>query len=264
VPARLPTLLPHDGLTALPNPSLVRRDKGLVRHSLHQLLHVDLVRFAVAGARFVWFSRVRKELRSSAGGGGVAEHTVMHNLKGLRDVAVVRSLFLARPLSVIESLPTTADLLVVGPRTEGEILALIAHGFERRHIRALDLISYSPWVDRGDMHDMPYEDDSFDAVILGWVLAYSDDPGRAAAEVVRVLRPGGIVAVGVEWDARTNAEIEAEVGYVPGSDRRYLSTDEVLDVFGSFVGDLIVRHEPHGGPRKGAGEMVLIFSVRDG
>ena len=31
----------------MPNPSLVRRHKGLVRHTLHQLLHVDLVRFAV-------------------------------------------------------------------------------------------------------------------------------------------------------------------------------------------------------------------------
>ena len=41
----------------MPNPSLVRRHKGLARHSAHQLLHLDLVRFVVARARFEWFSR---------------------------------------------------------------------------------------------------------------------------------------------------------------------------------------------------------------
>lgn len=243
----------------MPNPSLVRREKGLGRHTLHQLLHVDVIRFAVAWARFVWFGRVRRQVRTFDTGGEVAASTVSHNLKGLRDLAVNRSMYLTRPLSVIERLATRSDILVVGPRTEGEILGLIAHGFESRSIRALDLITYSPWVELGDMHAMPFEDDSFDAVILGWVLAYSEDRAKAASEVLRVVRPGGIVAVGVEWTPESNEELIEQVGYLPGSAVRIEGCDEILALFGQAVTDVLVREEPD---RIKRGPMVVIFSVK--
>jgi ubiquinone/menaquinone biosynthesis C-methylase UbiE len=38
---------------------------------------------------------------------------------------------------------------------------------------------------------LPFEDDSFDTVVATLVLCTVDDPAAAAAEVVRVLRPGG-------------------------------------------------------------------------
>jgi ubiquinone/menaquinone biosynthesis C-methylase UbiE len=38
---------------------------------------------------------------------------------------------------------------------------------------------------------LPFEDDSFDTVVGTLVLCTVDDPGRAIAEVARVLRPGG-------------------------------------------------------------------------
>ena len=43
---------------------------------------------------------------------------------------------------------------------------LTSAGFDPANIRGLDLISYSSMVDVGDMHDLPYEDDSFDIVIF--------------------------------------------------------------------------------------------------
>jgi hypothetical protein len=90
----------------MPNPSLVRREKGLWRHTVHQLLHVDIIRFAVAWARFVWFTRIRRLERTLATDDQVAPNTVSHNRKGLRDLAVNRSMYLTRPLSVIEQLET--------------------------------------------------------------------------------------------------------------------------------------------------------------
>lgn len=242
----------------MPHPSSVRRSKGLVLHSVHQLLLVDVIRFAVSALRFVWLARIRRQLRTVSGGEGVSDNTVSHNLAGMKDLAVNRSLLLIRPLSVIERVGVDADVLVIGPRTEGEILAYIAHGFDRRRLRAVDLISYSPWVELGDMHDLPYADDSFDVVTLGWVLAYSEDRHAAAAEVRRVLRPGGVVAVGVEWSPLSDDELIAMLGYVPSSSERITSAEEIRSFFAP-IDQVFFEQGPE--RRSQVGEMVSIFSL---
>lgn len=227
----------------MPNPSLVRRRKGLARHTLHQLLHIDAVRFAVAWVRYTWFVRVRRSLRTLGDTGVVASDTVSHNLKGMRDLAVVRSLNLVRPLSVLEELGPEADILVVGPRTEGELLVFLAHGFDLGHLRAVDLTTYSPWVDLGDMHHLPYGDDSFDCVVAGWVLAYSDEKEQAVSELVRVVRPRGYVALGVEWSPRANSDFVDELGYLPGSAERLQSSDEVIALFDGAIAAVVFRQD---------------------
>lgn len=245
----------------MPDPSAVRRHKGLLRHTLHQLLHVDLVRYGVAAARFVWFAKVRRRLVTVEGNPAVAEHTVHHNLRGLQDLAVNRSLYLVRPLSTVERLRPDSPLLVVGPRTEGELLALLAHGFDGSALHAVDLISYSPWVQAGDLHDLPFEDDGFDAVMVGWVLAYSEDPARAAAEVVRVARHGAVVAVGVEWNPVPDEEIVGAHGYLPGAGQRITSVEQVLGYFGPHVGEVLVREDVPPDRRDVLGAIVVLFTV---
>src|SRR5690606_37555657 len=47
----------------------------------------------------------------------------------------------------------------------------------------------------GDMHALPFGDQSFDAVLLLHTLTYSRRPKQAISEAARVLRPGGAVAV---------------------------------------------------------------------
>jgi SAM-dependent methyltransferase len=47
----------------------------------------------------------------------------------------------------------------------------------------------------GRAEALPFADASFDAVVCECVLSTLDDPARALAEVVRVLRPGGAVLV---------------------------------------------------------------------
>ncbi|GEO40834.1 SAM-dependent methyltransferase [Skermanella aerolata] len=44
-----------------------------------------------------------------------------------------------------------------------------------------------------DLHDLPFPDESFDAVIAVAVLEHVADPFRCASEIARVLRPGGYV-----------------------------------------------------------------------
>ena len=120
-------------------------------------------------------------------------------------------------------------VLCVGPRTESEFLMLLAEDFNPDNIRGLDLISYSDYVDVGDMHHMPYADDSFDIIFLGWVLTYSRDLQRVADECVRVAKPGGYIAVGLESEAvRDNVEA---YGVTVDDVIVIKSTDEILELF---------------------------------
>ena len=49
---------------------------------------------------------------------------------------------------------------------------------------------------QGDAQDLPYEEASFDAVVLTTVLGEIPDQERALAEIARVLKPGGRLVVG--------------------------------------------------------------------
>jgi ubiquinone/menaquinone biosynthesis C-methylase UbiE len=48
----------------------------------------------------------------------------------------------------------------------------------------------------GDAQDLPFEDDSFDRVVSVFGHMFAPDHHRAAAEMKRVLRPDGVIAVG--------------------------------------------------------------------
>lgn len=58
-----------------------------------------------------------------------------------------------------------------------------------------------PGVDvrQGTAEDLPFADDSFDAAFAQLVVHFMKDPVRGLAEMVRVTRPGGVVAACV-WD----------------------------------------------------------------
>ena len=58
-------------------------------------------------------------------------------------------------------------------------------------------------VARMEAENLPLDDDSFDVAICALGLMYIPDPIRALAEMCRVVRPGGIVAVAV-WGERRN------------------------------------------------------------
>lgn len=70
-----------------------------------------------------------------------------------------------------------------------------------------------------DFEALPYSDESFDRVASNFGVIYADDPPRAVAELQRVLRPGGIVAL-TAWASsglmarilRLNAEREGATG----------------------------------------------------
>ena len=59
---------------------------------------------------------------------------------------------------------------------------------------------------RGDVEALPFPDGSFDAVVGNFILLHLGRPEQAAAEFVRVLAPGGRVALTV-WDLPEKARL---------------------------------------------------------
>lgn len=246
----------------------LKRHWELFARSLYLLPHFQML---MVRARMFYFVRLRRQLRTLDSDNAFG-NTVMNNLKGLKHYNG-RTDALIKPLSEIESMGADSRLLIIGPRNEHDLLSAIGHGFSRDRIRGLDLISYSPWIDIGDMHATRYADSSFDAVVVGWVLSYSRYPKRFADEMVRILRDGGLVAVGVEYSTLTEDDMIALSGYaVQETDfvaERINSTDQILALFGDHVDEVYLRHDA---PRKRShtregfiddvSRVTVIFSVR--
>jgi SAM-dependent methyltransferase len=84
----------------------------------------------------------------------------------------------------------------VGPQGVVEIFdiqqEMLDHTMRRAAERGLENVSAT----RGDAVSLPYEDDSFDAVVLVTVLGEIREGDAALREIARVLRPGGRLVVG--------------------------------------------------------------------
>lgn len=52
---------------------------------------------------------------------------------------------------------------------------------------------------QGDAQELPFEDDSFDAVVCGYGIIHLPDPEKGLREIHRVLKPGGTAAVST-WE----------------------------------------------------------------
>jgi SAM-dependent methyltransferase len=65
----------------------------------------------------------------------------------------------------------------------------------------------------GDLEELPYADNSFDAATAFNSVQYAADPARAVAELSRVVRPGGEIVVAT-WGQPEDCEITAVLGEV--------------------------------------------------
>jgi hypothetical protein len=149
---------------------------------------VPYYRLAIVRLRILWFIYVKRDLKFFKSDFAF-ETTIRHNIKGIK-YCNNRIELLIRPLSVLELINSSSQALIIGPRNEHDLYCLVGHGFHKNNVRGLDLMSYSPKIDLGDMHAAPYSDNRFDTVIVGWTLSYSKEPKVFASEMIRILKDG--------------------------------------------------------------------------
>lgn len=90
---------------------------------------------------------------------------------------------------------TGRDVLCIGCRNTGEIAAIRGRG--ARRVTGIDLYSESADILVMDMHALTFGPASFDLIYSSHSFEHARDPRRVASEMLRVLRPGGAVAIEV-------------------------------------------------------------------
>ena len=197
--------------------------------------------------------------------------TLKHNLKLLKDFSNPRMDLLIRPLSVLEFLNNNSSVLVIGPRNENDLLKLLASGFTRSRIRGLDLMSYSPLIEVGDMHQTPYEDNRWDAIVCGWTLSYSRNPDLFSKELIRIAKRGCAIAIAVEYASLSYEEAVELTGYniEDKGFQRINSVDQILQLFEGHVEHVyfshdapLKRHHTRAGLVRNPSSAAVIFTVR--
>lgn len=89
-------------------------------------------------------------------------------------------------------LPTNAKILVIGGSVVGEGMGSL-YSIKSFEIVGAD-VSFGPYVKIiSDAHDLPFEEETFDCVVVQAVLEHVLEPQRCVSEVHRVLKTSGIV-----------------------------------------------------------------------
>jgi len=84
---------------------------------------------------------------------------------------------------------------------------------------------------------LPFEDESFDAVVVGELLEHLQFPDALVAEIRRVLRPGGVVVGSVPNAFRIQSRLRFLRGHPPEDDPTHLrmfSPDAMRQLLGAF------------------------------
>lgn len=136
--------------------------------------------------------------------------------------------------------------LCIGPKNEGELLLFRAHGF--KDVIGIDLFTYCPTILVMDLHEMTFPDNSFDTINCGWVLRYAYDLPKAIKEIIRVSKPGAMIACSLTFTE--------EVGQSTGT---VCDISSVLALFGDTVGHVFWRDDIDRTPGR---KTRLVFQIK--
>jgi len=206
----------------------------------HLLLYTPF-RKLIGYIRFVWFSKIIYGIKTFDQNKSL-ENTISYNLTAFKhiqnDFTMGRMMYLIHSLLSLEFINSESKILVLGPRTENDILILEGYGF--KDVIGLDLITYSPKIILGDMHQMPFESSLFDVVICGWTISCSSEPIQACGEIIRVLKNNGISVFGFDHDPVQTKNLNREAPIQPN---RINSTAELIKLFGDKISSVYLDYD---------------------
>lgn len=111
-------------------------------------------------------------------------------------------------------LPPGYHLLEVGSGRSGLALVLAHCGYS---LKAIDIKPEHPWVTKGDATKLNFEDNSFDTAVSISTIEHIVDSDRAISEILRVVRPGGIIILSFPYNpVEMVKDIYLKVGYKAG------------------------------------------------
>ena len=112
----------------------------------------------------------------------------------------------------------------------------IFKGMKNLDYLTADLIS--PWADvKMDVHNIPFEENTFDVVICNHVLEHVDDADKVMKEFYRVMKPGGWGIFQVPIDYNNSVTIEDRSVTDPRERERLYWQSDHLRLFGRDYGD---------------------------
>ncbi|GAA2267422.1 class I SAM-dependent methyltransferase [Nonomuraea roseoviolacea subsp. roseoviolacea] len=133
-----------------------------------------------------------------------------------------RRAILARELRRLRRYGPPGRALDIGAAGGGNTRVLVRHGWDAL-VADYSELAVELARERGlkaihaDARELPLPDDAFDLVCAFDVLEHIEEDGRAAAEIVRVLRPGGTALITVPCDMALWSAHDVASGHV----RRY-------------------------------------------
>ena len=171
-----------------------------------------------------WRERVTGESNRSAAYDEYLGLQLRKTLRQRESAAARTDYFISRLSSVAPPQPSRQSVLCIGCRNARELNLLEAAGYGP--VTGVDLFSSDRRIVVMDMHHLTFGSGSFDIAYSCHSLEHSFDRDAAVAEIVRVLRPGGVAAV------------EVPVRFTPTAvDRQDFKS----------VADLLAAFEPHVG-----------------
>jgi len=105
-----------------------------------------------------------------------------------------------------------------------------------------------------DLHEIPFEENSFDMILCNHVLEHVADDRKVLSEFLRVLRPGGFAILQVPMDPNREITFEDPSITQPGEREKYFGQKDHVRVYGRdypdrlrecgfIVDELPVKHE---------------------
>ncbi|KNX38574.1 class I SAM-dependent methyltransferase [Luteipulveratus halotolerans] len=99
----------------------------------------------------------------------------------------------------------------------------------------------------GDAREMPFEDNTFDRVIAAEILEHIHEDEQVMAEIFRVTKPGGLVAVSVprNWPEQICWKLSGEYHEVEGGHIRIYKASELVERLQRAGLELLDTHHAH-------------------